>query len=341
MRSAINSLLTRLGSLHLTMVLMLVLLLTILATYKNDMLSINWVAIPLSIIGVNLLSAIIINRRFRQQGGLLLFHIGLLAVILLAAVGTLTSFDARLEITEGQAFNASDVEVMHEGIFHSKHLQDIEFIQGKVEVDFVSAQRRGNTRSQIYLPGQANRPASLTIGDKATFKQGGYRFLTTGNKGYSMILTWISPDGEESTGAINMPSYPFFEWKQENEWVAPNGERILLKLNFQEDARNDPVAAWTLSSEEIDAHLLVNTARGQFILKPGESLALNNGAIYFDDVRLWMGYRIDYNATLIWQFLAATIAIVGLCFHFRKKLFKSRSHLQTSVANDLEHELHV
>lgn len=341
MRSTIITILTRLGSLRLTLLGMVALLIITLATYKSTVWSINWVALPLGLLSINLLSAIMLNRRFRQQGGLMLFHLGLLAIIVLAAFGTLTSFDARLEMTEGQAFNAADVEVIHQGTWHSNQLQQADFVQGKVEVDFVSAQRRGKTQSQIILPGRGSEPIDMIIGDKVTFEKEGYRFLTTGNKGYSIILTWIDDNGGMSTGAINMPSYPFFEWKQENEWVAPDGERVLLKLELPDNQRPDPMAAWTLTSDQVNASLIVHTSDGRHVLQQGDNLALKKGSIRFDDIRIWMGYRIDYNAMLIWQFLAASIAIIGLSYHFKKRFFNTRNRFPIAFKNKMDDSLHV
>ncbi len=326
MRPALALFLSRLGSLRLTLAAMLALAITSLATYKNPGLSINWVALPLALLGVNLLSAIISNRRFRKQGGLLTFHIGLLIVIVLAALGLLSSLDARLEITEGMEFNPADVEIVHQGPWHRNRLDQVLFTQGKVAVDFVSPQRRSETRSRIWVPSDDfGQPKSRLIGDNRTLRTSGYRFITTGNKGYSIILTWISDHGQLSTGAVHMPSYPMYEWKQDNEWLTPEGQQLLISLQIENEQRSND-ATWTLTSKDVQTRLLLRTAENERLLKPGDEARLEGGKLRFEELRLWMGYRIDSNPMLFWQFMAALFAISGLGYHFWHKFSSLTLH---------------
>ena len=316
---ALKTLLYSLGSLRLALVAMLALAITALCTYKNPAISINWVVLPLSLLGTNLLAAILTNQRFRSQAGLMLFHLGLLAIIVLAAMGLMTSFEARLEITEGQAFDPADVEIMHRGLWHSGHLDRVKFIQGPVQVSYVSAQRRTGTRSQIRIADAAGQLQPRTIGDRQILDAEGYRFITTSNKGYSMILTWLGDDGTVTSGAVHMPSYPLLAWKQDNEWSTPQGQQLSLSLQLADADRAETDSAWTLDSENVNAQLLVKTSGQEQLLAPSGTIRLERGSLRFEEVRMWMGYRIDYNPMLIWQFMAALFAVVGLGFHFWQK----------------------
>ena len=47
--------------------------------------SLPWVVLPLSVLAANLFAALIVRHAFRQQAALLLFHVGLLAVLVLVA----------------------------------------------------------------------------------------------------------------------------------------------------------------------------------------------------------------------------------------------------------------
>jgi len=332
-----------LGSLRLTLIIMLALAATALLSHDNPDIPVLWVALPLTLLGINLLTAIVSNPRFRRQPGLILFHLGLLAVIILAALGLMTSLDAHLEITEGQAFDPADVEITNQGPWHRYRLHEIRFTQGKVKIDYVSALRRSETRSQIWLVNEQGGSWTRTIGDGVTLKSKGYRFITTGNKGYSIILTWLNEEDSPSVGAINMPSFPMFEWKQENKWITPSGQALTLSLLDNLDSNKDVDAAWVLDSEYVQANLLIIENDREHVLNEGDTIKLKNGVLRFEGVRMWIGYSIDSNPLLFWQFLAALFAVVGLGHHFWQKFSRPSASVHNSNAVfkiDYDHPVH-
>lgn len=333
--------LRRLASLRLTLLAMLALAATALASYRNPDIPVSWVVAPLTVLAVNLLAAIVTNSQFRRQRGLLLFHLGLLAIATLAAAGVMMSMDARLEIAEGQAFDPAHVEITHLGRWHRNQLDQVRFTQGQVQIDYLPNLRRGDTRSQIWIPDQTEKIQSRIIGDKHTLTASGYRFITTGNKGYALILTWLGDEGSVSTGAVNMPSSPMYDWKQQNAWVTPHGQSISFSLQRSAADRVDANSAWMLDSRNVDAKLLVQAAGQEKILGPGEVIRLEQGSLRFEDVRLWMGYRIDYNPMLIWQFLAALFAVSGLGCHFWQKFFLTPLDTKILQPDKLEQAMHA
>ena len=77
-----------------------------------------YLVVPLAWLAVNLLCAMAANVKLRR-GGLLVFHVALLSVIVLVALGRLTHLDGQLEISEGSAFSASAVHITRRGPAHS------------------------------------------------------------------------------------------------------------------------------------------------------------------------------------------------------------------------------
>ncbi len=66
-------------------------------SYDNPVDTPVWVlVVPMAILAVNLLAAIVSNARINRRGGLLVFHISLLGIVLLAAVGRLTHMEAHI-----------------------------------------------------------------------------------------------------------------------------------------------------------------------------------------------------------------------------------------------------
>ncbi len=319
-----------LSSLKFTLLVMAALAIAALFSYKNPAISTAWIALPLSILAINLLVVIFTNPVFRKQYGLLFFHIGLLAVILLALSDQLTRFQGRLEITEGQEFDPAIVSTVRHGPLHQNQLHQIEFLQSKVKVEYSADGRRGNTRSQIRLPAKNGEEETVIIGDRQAWEVQGYRFLSTFNKGFAVILSWQDEAGNVVSGAVNMPSYPLNEWKQENLWITPGGQQVTL--SFDPGSSPEKGREWQLETERAsDARLTVITDQGSHVLKAGDNTQLNRGSLTFETVRLWMGYRIDYQPWLFWQFIAAVLAIVGLGFHFWQKF--SQHEAKTSRVN--------
>lgn len=86
-------LLRTLASLKLTMAGLAALIISSFAISQWPDAAIPWVVLPLSVLALNLFAALIVRHAFRQQAALLLFHVGLLALLILVAAGILVRFD--------------------------------------------------------------------------------------------------------------------------------------------------------------------------------------------------------------------------------------------------------
>lgn len=312
------STIARLGSLKLTASLMLPLILTVFVVSQPYAVSSNWVAIPLALLGVNLLAAITTNRSFRRQPALLAFHVCLLLVIVLAGLGALLQYDGHVELVEGEVFDASRVEVTDRGLLRHSGPESLQFEQGRIAIDYAPGLIRQSTFSDVKVRREEGYTGALRFGDRASMTIDGYRFSTSFNKGFATILKWTGSDGRVLIGAINFPSYPEFEWKQINEWTTPGGEGLKFELVLSTAA--DRTRAWRLQSEGSDFAVRLSHADGRTTqLRRGESLSLSGGKLTVADLRLWMGYRVDSNPMLHWVFIAALMSVAALSLHFNKK----------------------
>lgn len=317
------SILRKISSLKLTLVGMLALMLGVLLIYLEGVSNSAWIALPLSVLSLNLLAALIVNPRFRRQSGLLIFHVCLLAVMLLATFGWLSNLKGRIEIMQGQSFNASNVEVLRQGIFHPwEQLESVDFQQGPIRVEYANNLIRGRTESQILLPQQHS---ILTVGDNVPFRMEGYRFYTTSNKGYAVVLTWIGTRGDTQQGAIHFPSYPLNDWNQRNDWQTPVGEQLRFELLLNKTPPEKDAWVYDRVYNTGALRLLLNNGK-KVRLEAGESINLKGGALRFDEIRMWMGYDIFYDPMLTWLFATAIVGIFGLAWHFYLKLMYSSAY---------------
>lgn len=280
--------------------------------------SIPWLVLPLTLLAVNLFAALLVRHAFRHQAALLLFHIGLLAVVILVAAGVLLRFDGSVELIEGESFDASDVTARGEGWLHPNRLDRIDFTQGPLEVRYRSGLQRDTTHSRVVVDVKGGEQIRYDIGDREGFTSHGYRFMTTFNKGYSVLVLWRGDEGREVLGAVNFPSYPTFDWKQVNDWTTPGGEMLTFELKLAE--RIPEAGPWTLRSGNVGYDVGVSGgSRPEQTIAPGQSIDVVGGKITIVDLRLWMGYRIDHNPLLPWLLTAVFLSLGALAVHMAQK----------------------
>jgi len=312
------SLLGKLASLRLTLVAMFALLILALIGSRSTTVDASVTAIPLAVLSINLLAAILTNRSFRAQTGLLVFHVGLLLFIAIIGVSVLIRFDGHVEVLQGASYDARDVEVTGVGWLHPGNLDEVRFDQGDIQIEYLAGLTRQSTHSTIqYSVAGASR--TQTIGDRLSAEINGYRFVTTPNKGFALLMRWEPAGAEPVYGAIHFPSYPQYDWKQVTDWIAPSGQQLQMELKFAQPISR-PDRAWVLerphAAYRVNARMSDGTTQ---VIGEGGALALEGGMLRVVDVQMWIAYRIDFYPLLPWAFVAALLAIAGLALHFRER----------------------
>lgn len=321
-------LVSKLASLVTTVIAMACLLLSALVVPRSDAIALSWLALPIGLLAVNLFAAILTNRAFRLQSALLLFHVGLFGILLLAGGGVLTRLDARVEIVEGERFDPERVQVVSAGWLYPGGFDAIDFVQGPVAVDYRDGLQRGRTQSEVRA---AEGGTAMVIGDRRGLVAGGHRLLATFNKGYALLFEWRGDDGSRGLVAINLPSYPEYEWRQRNDWRTPAGEPLIVELVLGN--RVPDSGPWTLSSLDPAYTVALERDDGSTLrLAEGRTVRLQGGTLTVADLRLWMGYRIDYDPFLPWLLATALLTLAALGWHFQRKFSRTARKAATQPA---------
>lgn len=269
------------------------------------------IAGPLTLLAVNLAAALAWRARLRR-GGLGLFHVCLLACMLLIAWGRLTHLDGRLSIADGQEFDSGALEMTAQGPWHGDGMRRIAFRQGPFTVTYAPGVRREHTRSLVAV-GAGTAAAWQVIGDDTPLKIDGYRFYTTSNKGFAPVLTWTRPGAAPVTGAVMLPSYPVNHWQQAHEWQAPGGGAWKFWLQLPEVPEN---TAWVLDPARTEGAVLVAESGGhRFELRPGEEIRSERGTLRYQWLSGWIGYRIFYDPTILPLLALSILGVAGLAWH--------------------------
>jgi len=325
----------KLASLRLTLVAMTALAVLAVAGTRSPAVDIGLTAIPLGLMSLNLFAAILTNRSFRTQTGLLVFHVGLLLVFMIIGVTVATRFDGHVEVLQDSEFDPAGVVVEQRGRLHHGALDRVTFLQGDIEVKYVRGLVRQQTRSTIEFSDDAGNPRRVTIGDKVGAEISGYRFLATFNKGLALVLRWQDDSGQTEYGAVHFPSYPQYDWKQLATWTTPAGQVLELELELEQPLLR-PNASWRFERPDSGYSLKVRAAgelKGS--AARGERIVLPGGALGVEDLRLWMAYRIDYYPYLPWMFVAAILAIGGLAAHFRSRYLAATRNTPAAIDEEV------
>ena len=300
--------LERLASPRLTLAGFAALALMVIASQWRDALSSAWLVAPLAWLWLNLSAAMATHRALRR-GGLGVFHAALAVALALVALGRLLHFDGRVEVTEGGVLDGAAIEVTSRGPWHGDAWRALRFEQGAIAVDYAPALKRAATVSDVVRPDGAH----TRVGDTVPLVVDGYHFYTTHNKGYAALIAFDAPGAASQRGALHMPSYPLFDWKQEQAWRAPSGAAFRFWLRPEAPARGD--ARWRFEPSHAQAALVVEHDGERSELRAGEAIDGAFGRLRYEGVVGWMGYRVSHDATLMPLFWCALLGVAGLAWH--------------------------
>lgn len=309
--------LAALASLRLTPFALLLLAAATVPVYRFDHGAAPWLAAPLSLLAVNLCAAVATNAVFRRQLPLLVFHLALCALVLLAAIGRLTYFNGRAEVTEGAAF----VSLVHSdaGPLHAGALGRLNFVNAGFEIRYRAGPVLDTNVARLRWRDADGRARSGAIEDNAPLIQHGYRIYPTSNKGFAVMLGWRAGAAAPLAAAVHLPPYPANEGTQAREWQPAPGVAplwIMLPIAAPLIAADRP-SRFRLPDQQ---QLVLRRGAQRWTLQPGQTLELPDGTITYQGLRTWMGYRIMYDWTVPWILAACVVALLAMGWHFWRRL---------------------
>lgn len=313
---------SKLASLKFTLVIIALVSVGVLFSYRNEGTTTWSLALPLFLFSVNIFAAILTNPVFRRQMPLLVFHLALIAIVLLVALGRLTYLKGTVEVVEGGDFSSTQVKA-DKGPWHWGRLDQVTFVNEGFKVAYTprgpAAARIGDTLNTVSWRDERGREQRSVIGDLVPLALNGYRFYTSSYKGFAPTFIWRPfAGGPPVLGAVHLPAYPQQEYRQAQTWTPPGSKSaVWIMLQFDEVIL-DPQK---LSEFHLPAvhQLVVRVGEERHELKPGESLRLADGVLEYNGLRSWLGYTIFYDFTLPWLLAAGVLAVGSVSVHFWRK----------------------
>lgn len=306
-----------LASLRLTLVLIALLGAAVIATYVSALRSPWPLAVTLGLIAVNLGCAVLTNAVFRRQTALLVFHLALMAIVLLVAAGRLTYLKGQLELSTGETFGG-ELTQSESGPWHRRGLVEARFTSLGFTIAYHPGIKRDRTENTVLWSDGAGHQQRAVIGDNQPLVLNGYRFYTSPNKGFAPLFTWYPARGAPQRGTVHLPSYPMNEYRQAREWTVPGTDVALWTMLQFDEVLLDPARAsqFRLPGEHT---LVVRVGEERHELVPGQRLALPRGVLAYDGLTTWMGYNVFYDWTMPWVLAACLLAVASLAWHFGRK----------------------
>lgn len=316
--AAITQFVRTLASLKLTLVALFLFAAGVMDAYFTTSNTAWVLVLPLLLLSVNLLAAIGTNHVFRRSGPLLIFHLALLALVVLVALGRMTSLKGHLELSEGEEFNGQLTEA-ESAPWHRSTLDQVHFRNEGFSVSYAPGLKRERTRNAVRFVDAEGMERFEEIGDQHPLILNGYRFYTSPNKGYAPAFLWYpAAGGEPMLGTVHLPSYPANAYRQARDWVLPGtAVRVWTMLQFDETILNPEKPSQFRFPENF--MVIVRVGETRYELKPGGEVKLAEGRLVFQGLRSWMGYTVFYDRTLHWLLGTALVAVAALAWYFWNK----------------------
>lgn len=306
-----------LASLKFTLVALLLLGLSIAYVYLAEVGSSILLVIALALMSLNLIAAVATHPAFRRPSALLIFHLGLIALVLLVGMGRLTYLRGQVELSEGEEF-AGQLTGVDAGPWHWSSLDQVHFVNQGFRIGYSPGLQRNATRNTVSYTDSDGKEHSMEIGDQTPLISHGYRFYTTPNKGFAPTFLWYPSGGEPMLGTVHLPSYPLNEYKQARDWKLPGTDiRLWTMLQFEETIIDpNAVSEFHLPNKH---KVIVRVGDQRHELQPGQAINLPQGRLVYDSLRTWMGYTVFYDWTIHWLLVACMVTVGALGWHFWRK----------------------
>lgn len=305
-----------LASLKFTPVGLLLLGIASIAVYKFDDSAAAWLSLPLFLLALNLIAAVATNGVFRKQLPLLVFHLALIVLVMLAAVGRLMYFKGTAEVTVGTSF--ADLRHRDAGPLHLDRIADVHFTNDGFAIEYMEGPVLDRLVNRVRWQDRLGQERVAEIEPNKPLILHGYRIYPTSNKGFAPVLFWQPKTGDATLAAVHLPQYPGNATNQAQSWhPAASKDDIWIMLEVEDGLiAADKPSQFRLPKEQ---KIVVRHQANRWEMRPGERIELPDGTLEYRELRTWMGYRFFSDWTIPWMLASCAVAVLSLSWHFWRK----------------------
>ena len=277
------------------------------------------IAPPLLLLIINLSASIATHGKLRTNLALLIFHLALIAFLVLLLVARLTYLNGQIAINLGNSYDghllASEQGPWHINRLRSQRFTNLDFID-----EFPADGDGYLTFNRVSWQDQQGATFYAEIGDDTPLVMDGYRFYAT-RRGFTPRLIWQPDSGTIHSVDIRLGLVEPDGWHAGYEWQAPEGEKLWITLDYQVKHPEPGASLKNLNMKHIDAPVVIRTKSERLLLPLGETLEINGGKLTYSSLNVWMGYQVVYDPAMPWLFGTCLVGIFSLiAFYIRRIL---------------------
>lgn len=281
--------------------------------------------VPLGLLVVTLVASIVVHRRFRADVPLLLFHLALVALVVLFVVARLTYLEGVVTVMKGATFDGRLHRVEHGPLHDLSDLTRARFTNLGF-VDHYRAEERVNTRNTVAWHAGSD-PVHAEIGTDLPLVIGHYRIYTSHHRGLAAVLEWAPDAGEPMLGAVEF-AVQRDGFASGSSWTLPTGTQLWATLDIPTLPPRSPESRVAdFDAATLPHALVLRAGDARHVLAPGETLALSGGTLTYRHLESWMGYRVLYDPTRPWLLAAVALGVASLVWFYARSAFSSSGHM--------------
>lgn len=279
--------------------------------------------LPFSLLTMNLLAAIVTNRRFRADLPLLVFHLALLALATALVVARLTYFEGQAAVTAGTSFDGSLI-AEESGPLHNRRIADLRFTNLGFTENYPDRGHYHATYNRVRWLSDDGREQVADIGDDVPLVLAGYRIYTSRYRGFSPVFRWTDADGADEWGTVQLRDSNNGAFAGANDWTLPDGRAAWLMVDAVDAAAPQEGARvrTNLGAGSDAQRIVLRIGDMRHVLTPGDQLELTGGTLTYVRLDSWMGYRIVADPTRPWLIGAVALGIIALVWFYARIVFR-------------------
>ena len=278
--------------------------------------------LPFSLLTLNLLAAIVTNRRFRGDLPLLVFHLSLVALVITLVAARLTYFEGQATLTGGTTFDGTLLSE-ESGVLHPRSIEGLRFTNLGFTENYPERGQFHATYNRVRWQSADGGPQTADIGDDVPLVLDGYRIYTTRHRGFSPVFRWQTPAGTDEWGTVQLRDSNNGAFTGANDWTLPDGRNAWLMVDPEAGAENARGGSRANLGAGTEAHRIVlRIGEERHMLAPGEQLALRDGTLTYVRPGSWMGYRIIADPTKPWLIGSVALAVLSLVWFYARIVFR-------------------
>lgn len=275
---------------------------------------------PFALLAVNLVAAIASNARFRADLPLLVFHLALLALVLLVVLARLTYLDARATVSRGAVFDGK-MERDARGPLHWGRLHALRFANEGVAARYSDKGVYQGTYNRVRWQDAGGEWQRAEIGDDRPLIVDGYRIYATAYRGLAPLFRWQPAKGEPELGSVQLEDHRKRELPPAAAWQLPGGPQVWVQLDFTPLPQPQGRRQEELGAAELEHALVLRSGDLRQVLRAGESVDFAEGRLTYVRLDSWMSYRFVYDPTVPWIVATVMVGIGSLIWFYVRRIW--------------------